>query len=127
MKTSQVPTPTPVFAPHLHCAPCGDSWLRRDPSESSRKRTCNSIPAIVGPWRAAMRAWHAPNLRLPVDACRGSAGRESENETKPLGLALTIPEHRLRQALRRERVLGQSGHAAYSIERHDRLSHAVKR
>ena len=91
---------------------------------------CNSIPAIVGPWRGTIRAWHAAS-----EAARGQelcVDHPLPGATVPLddatalfmAPAQTIPQ--LRAALRRERQLGIAGHPSYSVARHGRLRAAMK-
>jgi hypothetical protein len=111
----------------------------------ARKKTaksklyCNSIPAIVGPWRGMVRAWHAPDapgqdVPAPDLAARREI-RKSEHLSCGTSVSLeqtvalviervqTVPQ--LRSALRRERQLGIAGHPSYSVARHHDLYAAL--
>lgn len=101
-------------------------------------RFCHSIPAIVGPWRGQLRAWHAPPAsHRALKSCPGmperaydaaSAAVDGSGATRitslfddvaPICQAQAIA--RLRRALRRERQLGLAGHFAYDFARHAEL------
>lgn len=107
------------------------------PARSTPAKTkifCNSIPAIVGPWRGAVRAWHAPGV---ADRSENRKSDHASCGTTVYGPAVAL-EHaadlvvaskptvpRLRQALRRERQLGLAGHPSYNVERHRDLHAAL--
>jgi hypothetical protein len=110
-------------------ATSGQPFTATNPRE---KAYCHSIPAIVGPWRGKIRAWHQPRRRDGLDQMFGTAS----GATVPVPMArergsscaVQHPDRsiaRLCVALRRERQLGRGGGIGYSIERHSALSRAV--
>jgi hypothetical protein len=105
-------------------------FLRARSKTSKTKVFCNSIPAIVGPWRGTIRAWHAPALASRGQRLRGEQppSRATVPLVEPSALFMpreqTIPQ--LRSALRRERQLGIAGHPSYSVTRHHELRVALR-
>jgi hypothetical protein len=99
------------------------------PAFCRRKTYCYSIPAITGPWRAKMRAWHGHDMRAATAVVFGhTASGQPPWHTLISGTCedahTSIP--RLRMALRRERQLGRGGSQTYSLERHAALARALK-
>ncbi len=94
------------------------------------KLFCNSVPAIVGPWRGTIRAWHAPDLAARGGLRKGDQPSFSAPATlnqaaaQVMAHTQTIPQ--LRSALRRERRLGIAGHPSYRVARHHALREALK-
>lgn len=90
---------------------------------------CNSIPAIVGPWRGRVRAWHAPGVvgrteqRKGEHLTCGATAQPVHAAALFTGPALTVSQ--LRAALRQERQMGIAGHSSYSLTRHHDLHAAL--
>jgi hypothetical protein len=91
---------------------------------------CNAVPAIVGPWRGTIRAWHAPDmatrggLRKGDQTSFGAPATPNQAAAQVMAHTQTIPQ--LRTALRRERQLGIAGHPSYRVARHHALREALK-
>jgi hypothetical protein len=97
-----------------------------------QKAYCHSIPAIVGPWRGKIRAWHQPRRHDALGQIFGPPSGAQVQTRMPgervAAVAVQCPDRsiaHLRVALRRERQLGLGGGIGYSIERHSALSRAV--
>jgi hypothetical protein len=101
-------------------------------SAAKSKIYCNSIPAFIGPWRAPIQGWHAPDADKhgtgKYDAGKhGSRFRSAPgtDATNPVALRAALTAAQARAALRRERQLGIGGHPSYSVDRHDQLRRAL--